>query len=523
MNNDTENQSFSITNLLNSGSPLSRKEAIAKIGSEKATEYNENLLELLGSNEEVFANKVEILETFSKIRSPEIIEGLSRFLETETPDPALEPLLYYSLETLIPLDPSIIEKKLSSPSDQTLSFYITEAGRMRRKEALPHLLKLISVYKENIELLIPLLECFGYIGSEEACSTIKEFITHPDKLVACTAIESLSFSCSENLTKDLIDLLGSDEFINMTVISSLKNIGGEEAIRAISEFLSSDNPTLRNIAVDSLVTVGEECIQYLTPNLSSEDPDIKINTLNFFYLLGSRLSLPHVLPLCTDPDTNIRITAFGVLEKIGIPENAPAILDGISDTETPVRQAALNALESHPDKQVFSFLCTKAKEDGPFRDFLIDSIVNLGAANIFLGIRHIEVIRNGVYKRFMQLRVAKLYDEFTSNLEKVASKEIVKEFTSSVSVDKMFVNKFHILLVDDSRFVRKMISSQLQIMGFLITTAEDGLSAEKILEQTDDIDLIITDINMPVIDGLELIRRIKQNPDIDDVPIIVIS
>ncbi|GAK54159.1 response regulator receiver domain [Candidatus Moduliflexus flocculans] len=81
----------------------------------------------------------------------------------------------------------------------------------------------------------------------------------------------------------------------------------------------------------------------------------------------------------------------------------------------------------------------------------------------------------------------------------------------------------NLLIVDDSRMVRKIISVNLKgEKNFKITEASSGLEAlDKLMESP--VDLIFTDINMPNMDGLEFIKRCKEDAQFKDIPIIVIS
>ncbi|MEK8033887.1 response regulator [Ideonella sp. DXS29W] len=67
-----------------------------------------------------------------------------------------------------------------------------------------------------------------------------------------------------------------------------------------------------------------------------------------------------------------------------------------------------------------------------------------------------------------------------------------------------------ILLVDDSATMLMSLSSTLQMSGFTVETATDGASALERLAAGLKPDLIITDINMPRMDGLELIREARR-------------
>ena len=81
-----------------------------------------------------------------------------------------------------------------------------------------------------------------------------------------------------------------------------------------------------------------------------------------------------------------------------------------------------------------------------------------------------------------------------------------------------------ILVVDDSPTVVKFVSFSLKKMGFEIVTACDGMDAiEKISNLTDVVSLVITDLNMPNLDGYGLIEALRQNPQHTNTPIIILS
>ena len=80
----------------------------------------------------------------------------------------------------------------------------------------------------------------------------------------------------------------------------------------------------------------------------------------------------------------------------------------------------------------------------------------------------------------------------------------------------------NLLIVDDSRMVRKIISVSLKGGNFKLYEASSGLEALDKLMET-NIDLIFTDINMPNMDGLEFIKRCKDDDMFKHIPIIVIT
>jgi putative two-component system response regulator len=85
-----------------------------------------------------------------------------------------------------------------------------------------------------------------------------------------------------------------------------------------------------------------------------------------------------------------------------------------------------------------------------------------------------------------------------------------------------YLKELRILIVDDSAVVRSVLSKELLKTGVEITQAENGQQAMDIV-QCKEFDLIITDIEMPVMDGIELCRKLKLNPRTQQIPIVILS
>ncbi|MFN3872143.1 MAG: response regulator [Ignavibacterium sp.] len=79
-----------------------------------------------------------------------------------------------------------------------------------------------------------------------------------------------------------------------------------------------------------------------------------------------------------------------------------------------------------------------------------------------------------------------------------------------------------IMVADDSPIIRKLIAFSLAIKGYEIISVSDGMEALEILPR-ENIDLLITDLNMPNVDGFELIKAIRENDELKTTPIIVLS
>ena len=80
------------------------------------------------------------------------------------------------------------------------------------------------------------------------------------------------------------------------------------------------------------------------------------------------------------------------------------------------------------------------------------------------------------------------------------------------------------LVVDDSTVARRIVSEALRREGLTVMEAEDGIHAFEIMEsKMADIDIVITDLVMPRMDGIELCRKIRSQPDIPHLPVIFLT
>jgi two-component system sensor histidine kinase and response regulator WspE len=80
----------------------------------------------------------------------------------------------------------------------------------------------------------------------------------------------------------------------------------------------------------------------------------------------------------------------------------------------------------------------------------------------------------------------------------------------------------HILVVDDSHTVREMERRLLVRSGYTVSTAQNGQEAWNLL-RLNDYDLLISDVDMPQMNGIELVTRVRANPRLLRLPVIILS
>ena len=94
--------------------------------------------------------------------------------------------------------------------------------------------------------------------------------------------------------------------------------------------------------------------------------------------------------------------------------------------------------------------------------------------------------------------------------------------TQNVNKDSDTVSKSTVLIVDDERDILDLIEYNLKKEGFVVVTAEDGEEGIQRARQVKP-DLVLLDIMMPKMDGLEVIDLMRQDQDLKDIPVIFLT
>ncbi len=106
----------------------------------------------------------------------------------------------------------------------------------------------------------------------------------------------------------------------------------------------------------------------------------------------------------------------------------------------------------------------------------------------------------------------------TRYLERMAESEVVDDTSASIRPDQ----RLKVLVVDDSITMRKYAERALLRENYMPTLARDGVEAMSLMQQ-DKPDLVLTDLEMPHMDGFEMVSMIRSDTNLKDLPVIVIS
>jgi two-component system sensor histidine kinase and response regulator WspE len=111
-------------------------------------------------------------------------------------------------------------------------------------------------------------------------------------------------------------------------------------------------------------------------------------------------------------------------------------------------------------------------------------------------------------------------EDMIVSMQKLSSQRLVKVGAKAASTDD--TRRKRVLIVDDSLTVRELERKLLGHHGYQIQVAVDGMDGWN-AARAGDFDLVITDVDMPRMDGIELVTQIRHHPNLKNLPVMIVS
>jgi two-component system, chemotaxis family, sensor histidine kinase and response regulator WspE len=112
-------------------------------------------------------------------------------------------------------------------------------------------------------------------------------------------------------------------------------------------------------------------------------------------------------------------------------------------------------------------------------------------------------------------------DDLKRSIETLASSERLSSVVSEASAETVKKRK-HVLVVDDSLTVRELERKLLDSRGYAVDVAVDGVDGWNAV-RTGHFDLVVTDVDMPRLDGIEMLKLIRKDRRLQSLPVMIVS
>ncbi|MBL4782026.1 MAG: response regulator [Porticoccaceae bacterium] len=432
--------------------------------------------------------------------------------------PLLEDLLF---EQVLASPDMLVEILANSDEVSEIAYYAHCIEALGLESAILGLeTKLASVSNES--LLIVMLGAIAKIGFCHNPKNLADYLYASNRDIIAAAISALGSVGSHEAVQLLSERMGTDSEFDSFILDQFAEIQDQFCIEKLSETLASHITHVRNYGKAKLTAMGEKAIPVIIENLTSDDTDLVVHTLN---VLGDIFDESAVKPIknllhSLPADANIRFAAYEALGRLPSQKVALALAEGLNDKDDNVRLAASRAINNNYSRMlgvgVKNLLHSSVFDSGK----IIAAIIESESDNIFLDLLVEEEIRDALFTYIRE----QAHSDVVKFFNVILAKNDRGDLLSFIQPEQQSEPKTKTLVyaIDDSRMILNIYRSALHKLGYEFKLFEFPETALKNIEK-DAPEFVFTDMNMPLISGIDLTRKIRETHPIDELPIVMVT
>ncbi len=414
--------------------------------------------------------------------------------------------------------PEKLELFLRSPDIDDRTELIRVAGELRDDRLTPVLLEILSASRDEAEIRL-VIETLGLIGDPEAINTLTDFLYAANRDLIIAAVQALGQVGTPTAMHRLAERMGTDNEIDYLILSIFAEVQDQISLDKLNATIRSHYAHMRTYAKQQLVAIGEKAVPYLIDNLQQDDSDFLIHTLNVLGDIGDESAVNPIRKLLvSEPKSaNVRFAAYEALALLPLKKGAYTLTAGLTDKEDHVCVAAARAID-----QNFSDILAAGIRNllrGPEEEsrHIAKVIVNAQVDKIFMSLAEDEVFR-----RLALEYLPHTHKDIRAHYHQLLVAAGMKDFARKIlgKDDKEIRRK--VVAVDDSRMILNIYKATLYELGYEPVLFEFPASAlEWLLAEKPA--MVLTDLNMPKITGIDLTRKVREVYDAKALPIIMVT
>jgi CheY-like chemotaxis protein len=410
---------------------------------------------------------------------------------------------------------------LRSKTTLNKAFYVGIAGNLRLRETLPTLEQILFNATDE-HLLLETITAVGRIGDPSSSSSVAPFLGSDSTPVRLAAIDALADLGGPSAIKKLCETLTGKSDTDLAVINALARIQDHPSLEKLAELLSSRFADLRNAAIDRLVAIGPKAIPFVVDCLKSSDDDTVIHSLNILGNIGDLTALPAIVKVIyADPkNANVRFAVYEAMERLPSTRSAVSLAQGLTDPVNHVSMAAAKAIDKNLSTVLVAGLRNMIEAQDEQSMAVVATLLDSGADNAFDVLLDSDVFQTYAVKHLAERAHPDIVAHSLELLTKKGLATLVRQIQGKLKPPKS--GAIRIMAVDDSKTMLKIYLRMVHDMGFAVDAYElpaKALTAAK----ADKPDLLITDLNMPVMNGLQLSQALRKVYSPQQLPILMIT
>jgi CheY-like chemotaxis protein len=476
-----------------------------------------------------FLEQITILNDIAGSKDSQYLPALVDLFETPTGDTGVDYMVVGALNAVLGSSETEVVQGLASANQPYRTLCIRTAGEYALASAAEPLARM-AAQETDTDLLVEILASLAKIRPVGGAASFRAFLEHPDPMLAAMAMEMAGVYADPLALPALMDAISgasSDEnfetcdITTWKAIDALATIATPEAIAFLVEWVHHKNPTARRIITDALVRMGEAVLPFLEPVYTGGATDDRILACNIAGFIGHRKGADALVRAFDSghfTDANVRYAAFEALGRCGTLKGLVCLVDGLNEDDELILMAVVTGLERHAAPGVLKTIAERiTKADGYG---IAKAIIASRALRLFQELYKEEAIGQVLMDALRESKDQEILDAFAHRLDQMGT---VRARADAESLPMGHVATRKALAADDSKSMLALYRNILTDMGFEPLLAANGQEAYAFVESGEFVDVVITDMNMPIMDGVELVSKLRGSLGYEDVPILMVT
>ncbi len=470
------------------------------------------------------------LDEIKESRLVEAIPALLHLYANPLGDQAVDEMVYHTLFDLLSGREQEIIAGLGHGSEAVRLLCIRRAadgGSVVLKDALVKLLGSASANEQISEIIRALIN-YKDAGLTEI---LLPYLKHEDYSVVAWAMRGLAGMHDLKVRDALMAMVSQSREVQHVdagcdlrialAVENIANFPDETTSAFLIGYIHHANPSFRRVVISTLASMGDDILPALERCLDSGDKDEKIMAANVIGMTGKKRGADILVAhLEKTEDINLKFAIYEAVGRISSMRSVIGLTDGLAEVDDLVLIAVATALDHQCNPGVVKVLNEIIAKGDAQSGRVLSAIITSHARQLFAALYKEGGQRGALLAAVQKSGDHEAIGAFRAELEKIGGEQAAKDI-EQLSLGEVGTKEKRILAADDSKAMLFFYKGVAADLGMELITVEDGKKAFDYLQMDSEFDLIITDMNMPNMDGIELTREIRKNLEWAKVPVLM--
>lgn len=415
--------------------------------------------------------------------------------------------------------PEILLKSLADPEITDKTVMVELAGELKFEEATPALIDLLAGTTDNAAIRL-IIETLGLIGNPESINTLTDYLYAADRELIIAAIQALGQVGTHTAMHRLAERMGTDNELDLIILGIFADVQDQVSLDKLNDTLRSHYAHMRIYAKDELIRIGVKAVPVLIENLKEADNDLLVHTLNVLGDIGDESAIMPIRALlnAVPKNANVRFAAYEALAQLPLRKGAYTLASGLADGEDHVCTAAARAIDRNFNEILAAGIKNMIRAQNDEARHIVKIIVNAQVDNLFL-----SLAKEDYFQEMALVYLPHAHRDIQNHYIALLKEKAMDGFAAKISGGEADLRtRIKVCAVDDSRMILNIYKATLHELGFEPVLFEFPAGALEWIGREKPA-LVLTDLNMPEISGIDLTMGIRKIYDVDSLPVIMVT